>query len=201
MRGDYAAGIRRTGSAQLRIHDILFRYQYKYRYVPEGIVDAPTLLLPSAVLYLNSSPTNDIGGCWRPFQRFLMKAPLKSLRSRESFGSDAASWMISSYCITRPVNKTPTTGASAGPSNDTHQKFTIINDAIGKDSLAEITGKSDVGCHASRLAVNVLSCPERKPHKFGSLMVRFGRIEGSHLVVCSSDWKPADEDCIYSWGL
>lgn len=200
MSGDYAAGVRRTRSAQLRIHDVLFGLQYKHRCAPQGLVDVPTLLLPSAVLYLNSSPRNDIGGCWRPFQRFFIKAPLKSLRSRESFGSDAASWMISSYYVTGLVSKGPLPCPSASPSNDTHQKFTIINDAIGKDSLAKITGKIDVGGHTSRLAVDVLSCPERKPHEFGSLMVRFGQIEGSHLVVCSSDLKPADQNVTYLWG-
>lgn len=73
-----------------------------------------------------------------------MKAPLKSLRRRESFGSDAASWMISSYYITRLVSKGPLPCRAASPSNDTHQKFTIINDAIGKDGLAKVTSKIDV---------------------------------------------------------
>lgn len=100
--------------------------------------------------------------------------------------------MISSYYITTIVSKGPLTCPSTSPSNGTHQKFTIINDAIGKDGLAKVTSKIDVGGHTSSLAVDVLSCPERKPHEFGSLMVRFGQIEGSHLVVCSGDLKPAD---------
>lgn len=73
--------------------------------------------------------------------------------------------MIPSYYITRPVSNSLLPSGPAGCSGDTHKKFTIINDAIGKDGLAEITGKIDIGGYASRLAVYVLSCPERKPHE------------------------------------
>lgn len=73
--------------------------------------------------------------------------------------------MIPSYYITRLVSNSPLARASAGRSGDTHKEFTIINDAIGKDGLAEITGKIDIGGYASGLAVYVLSCPERKPHE------------------------------------
>lgn len=153
MSGDDATGIRRAGSAQPRIQDVLLGCQYKCKDTLQGLVHVPTLLLPSAVLYLNSSPKNDIGGCWRPPQRFLMKAPLKSLRSRESFGSEAASWIIPSYYFTTPISKIPLPGTSASPSDDTHKEFTIINYAIGKDSLAKVADEIDIGGYTSRLAV------------------------------------------------
>lgn len=123
-----------------------------------------------------------------------MKAPLKSLRSRESFGKDAASRMISSYYNTRTVKKSPLPGAAAGVLGGTYKEFTIINDAIGKDSLAKVMGKIDIVGHASRLAVYVFSCSEGKPHEVGGLMARFGQVEGSHLVVCSTVSNAADQD-------
>lgn len=123
-----------------------------------------------------------------------MKAPLKSLRSRESFGRDAASRMISSYYNTGIVRRDPLPGAAAGILGRTYKEFTIINDTIGKDSLAKVTGKIDIVGHASRLAVYVFSCSEGKPHEVGGLMTRFGQVEGSHLVACSTVSNAADQD-------
>lgn len=109
--------------------------------------DSLTLLLPSAALYLNSSPRYEMGGCWRLLHSVLMKAPLRSSRSPELFGRDAASWMILSYCarsVTPVMNHTIHTYVAFTCMPITHEVFAVINDPIRQERLAEVASQTDI---------------------------------------------------------
>ena len=77
----------------------------------------------------------------------------------------------------RLVFKITLPAVSVGALSNTHETFTAINDAIGKNDLARISAENDIGGHASRLAMWVLNCLERILHEFGSLKTRIGHVE------------------------
>lgn len=62
-----------------------------------------TLLDPSAVQYLNSSPRYNIGGCYRLRHKVPINTALRSPQSIDLFRRDAATWMIFSTLFRKYV--------------------------------------------------------------------------------------------------
>ncbi len=64
----------------------------------------PPLFEPSAARYLNSSPRYKIGGWRRLSHRDLMRALLRSSEALEPLGREAASWIMRSIYMTKPIS-------------------------------------------------------------------------------------------------